>query len=315
MIDIRFNRELPNKITKPYISVIVPTFQRAELLRETLTTLVNQKTEVIYEIVVVDNDSEAISRSEEIVESFNSDIISYYRNGDNVGMFGNWNRGLELARGKWSTVVCDDDLVSDRFIEAAALNTTRGYNFIALGSVRFSDSGKLRNRSFFSKRAVVTKYDMIFKCACPPVGSFYKTEYAKEIGGFNSEIYPSADYDFYVRYINSFGSLFIDYSATYCYYRTVDNTSSKIETVYGFIEQDDIIRRSIVDSLTQKCSRAFWSSVSNHTKRRYIQHNLGKFSIEEREKLPRTSLGDIIYRVFRIKWKLYRYIVSNLFRG
>ena len=43
--------------------------------------------------------------------------ISYYKNKENLGMFGNWNRCLELARGEWVCILHSDDKIMPNYIE------------------------------------------------------------------------------------------------------------------------------------------------------------------------------------------------------
>ena len=40
-----------------------------------------------------------------------------YKNEKNLGIYGNWNRCLQLARGKWYTMLHDDDLLSNNFLK------------------------------------------------------------------------------------------------------------------------------------------------------------------------------------------------------
>lgn len=98
------------------ISVLIPTYKRAEYLEQTIDSAINQRdVNVNYEIVVVNNDPEADMSV--LIEKY-KDVpnTSFYINGKNIGMMGNWNRLLMLSKGKWIAYCHDDDMVKDNYI-------------------------------------------------------------------------------------------------------------------------------------------------------------------------------------------------------
>ena len=46
----------------------------------------------------------------------NTGKLRYYKNVQNIGLFGNWNRCFQLACGKWVVLLHDDDLIFDDFL-------------------------------------------------------------------------------------------------------------------------------------------------------------------------------------------------------
>lgn len=108
--------------SKPYITIAIPTYKRHQLLREAIDSAINQTNiPCEYEIIVVDNEVEfesgVYSETEEIVKRYNDERLLYYRNNDNLGMFGNWNRCIELARGEWVSFLHDDDIIIPDYLE------------------------------------------------------------------------------------------------------------------------------------------------------------------------------------------------------
>jgi len=67
------------------------------------------------------------------VNSFKDPRISFIRNETNIGLFGNWNRALEINTSPYLTIVPDDDLVSAKFIGTSveALDTYSSAAFSA----------------------------------------------------------------------------------------------------------------------------------------------------------------------------------------
>lgn len=91
----------------PLISVVIATRNRAELLRESLHSVISQTYKNI-EIIVVDDGSDDNTR--DVVESLDDDRIHYVRR-EHGGISAARNTGTECARGEWIAVHDDDDIM------------------------------------------------------------------------------------------------------------------------------------------------------------------------------------------------------------
>lgn len=87
------------------VSIIIPTCNRAHLLRFALKSAVEQDYRNI-EIVVSDNYS--IDNTEKIVKSFNSQNIVYIKTSKPLSMPDNWEFALAKASGEYVTCLTDD---------------------------------------------------------------------------------------------------------------------------------------------------------------------------------------------------------------
>ncbi len=87
-------------------SIVVPTRERADTLKYTLRTCVSQDFEN-YEIVVCDNCSS--SATKEVVDSFKSEKIKYFRSDKPLAMSENWELALSHAIGEYIIFIGDDD--------------------------------------------------------------------------------------------------------------------------------------------------------------------------------------------------------------
>lgn len=96
------------------ISVVIPTKNRAEVLRRSLGCAVNQ-TVPVDEIIVVDNNS--TDNTSEVVASFNDPRIVHFKSEVDVPITYNWILGIKAARGEWVKVIYDDDWVEENFVE------------------------------------------------------------------------------------------------------------------------------------------------------------------------------------------------------
>jgi glycosyltransferase involved in cell wall biosynthesis len=102
-------------IPRPLLSVMIPTFNRAEHLGQALASVLRQDLgSDQMQIEVVDNAS-TIGDSEAQTRTTGHNRVAYHRQPRNLGMVGNWNSCLERARGQWVHILHDDDYLLDGF--------------------------------------------------------------------------------------------------------------------------------------------------------------------------------------------------------
>ena len=89
----------------PLVSIIVTTYNRKKLLKETIDSILNQ-TFKDFELIVVDNFSNYDFFK--FIKSFNSDCITPFQNQNNGIIAINRNYGINKAKGKY-IAFCDDD--------------------------------------------------------------------------------------------------------------------------------------------------------------------------------------------------------------
>ncbi|MBU0961417.1 MAG: glycosyltransferase [Proteobacteria bacterium] len=99
---------MSSKQSPPKITVIVTTYNRAYLLRQTIASVLSQSFED-YELLVLDDSS--TDNTSEVVGSFSDHRITYIRNIKNLGFVNNWNKGLDVATGEYVIFPGDDDLL------------------------------------------------------------------------------------------------------------------------------------------------------------------------------------------------------------
>jgi len=99
----------------PKVSVLIPTYNYGHILHETIESVLAQ-TFTDFELVIVDNCS--TDNTEDVVRSYMSDPrVVYYKNDKNIGLAGNWNRCLELAKGEYIKMLCADDKLHPLLLE------------------------------------------------------------------------------------------------------------------------------------------------------------------------------------------------------
>lgn len=226
----------------PKITIAIPTYKRVDLLKEAIDSAVNQEDYSDYDIIVVDNNPERGCETEQLMGSYSNTKISYYKNSENLGMTGNWNRLFTLAKGDYVVMLHDDDLLLPCFI--------REVNSL---SIKLKDFGQIKplnfkwyeNKSllpdkipeFDGRISYVRDLDFYYgNHSGVPSGVLYDKEKVVNCGGFNPDFYPTADYCFNVLFskknevfiINKYMSI----------YRIGYNESLNYKTLESFIKND-----------------------------------------------------------------------------
>lgn len=98
---------------QPLVSVLIPTFNRRDYLKETLASVLRQSFDD-FEVIVSDNASEVDPG--DVVAGFADRRLRYYRNPANLGVTGNLLAAHGHARGKYVAVLGDDDLWDPQFL-------------------------------------------------------------------------------------------------------------------------------------------------------------------------------------------------------
>ncbi|MGF2034435.1 MAG: glycosyltransferase family 2 protein [Nostoc sp. CmiVER01] len=104
---------LSQESQQPLVSVIIPTYNRPEYLKQAITSAVKQTYQNI-EIIVSDNCSP--ENPQELVASFGDSRIIFWRHQQNVGMLANQQHGFKIARGKYVASLHDDDIWNEDFL-------------------------------------------------------------------------------------------------------------------------------------------------------------------------------------------------------
>lgn len=88
-----------------FISVIVPTYNRADLISETIESILNQ-TYKNFELIIVDDGS--TDNTEEVIRKFKDSRIKYIKTDNWGGPARPRNTGIKKAKGEY-IAFCDDD--------------------------------------------------------------------------------------------------------------------------------------------------------------------------------------------------------------
>jgi glycosyltransferase involved in cell wall biosynthesis len=96
------------------VTVAIPTFERPDLLSESLASVLGQ---TLREIEVVVSDNGRQPETEAVVASFGDPRVTYSPLEENIGPFGNVTRCLRLGTAPYIAILHDDDLLMPTSLE------------------------------------------------------------------------------------------------------------------------------------------------------------------------------------------------------
>jgi glycosyltransferase involved in cell wall biosynthesis len=102
-------------MSSPFFTIIIPTFNRAHLIRRTLESALSQKFES-YEIIVIDDGS--TDETAAVVAGISDPRLKYYYQ-QNRERGAARNHGIDLASGKYITFCDSDDLLLEDYLKNA----------------------------------------------------------------------------------------------------------------------------------------------------------------------------------------------------
>lgn len=185
------------------VTIAIPTYNGGEALAQAVNSALAQVGYDDYNILIVDNNPESTLSLSEFSSSVfvdNSEDrrsrISIYCNEQNIGMCGNWNRCLELSKSKWTVMLHDDDSILSNYLKEVMKIVDARPNAGIVQTARTDyhipniESAKLP----FERFCLLDIFPGGQLHA--PTGMLMRTEYIKNLGGWNENHTNLFDYWF-----------------------------------------------------------------------------------------------------------------------
>lgn len=229
-----------NRADDSLVTIGIPTYKRASTLKESIDSAITQCCNFNYDIIVVDNNPERNDETEILMKDYASNLhISYYKNTQNLGMGGNWNRIAELSKTTWVVFLHDDDLLAPSFL-ADMIKVATQYQADVVNSAFKLWYEKKGNKPelVFKKKAYqiirsTLEANFFTNRAGMPTGILCKREvYIKE-GGVKDDYYPSIDWIYSSRLSSKYR--FLLYEKELTIYRYSLNAMRKKETLEAYL--------------------------------------------------------------------------------
>ena len=185
---------------RPFFSVIIPTFNRSELLRIAIKSVLNQ-TYRNFELYVIDDHSTDDTKN--IVKTFKDNRLKYFLNDRGRGGAGTRNCGIFKAQGEWIAFLDDDDFwitnklqIQYKKIQSVDDSTGLIYSGFTLKSSRKRWNGHVKLPKRRGTLHNVLLYD---NCIGGLSNVVIRTNLLKSLGGFDERFSAHQDLDVYVR--------------------------------------------------------------------------------------------------------------------
>lgn len=223
----------------PQITIAIPTYKRPDLLREALDSALNQTDYFNYEVIVVDNNPERDCDTEIMLMTYaNNERLSYFKNVENLGMEGNWNRCIILSKSNFVVLLHDDDLLLHNFLTETKDKLLKNKNIAVLKPGQFQlKNDKIFNESTLSKNNKLKRLNLWdginHNVYGAPTGVVLNKEIFMKSGGFNSSFYPISDYVLFANLAMTSNFYFLNKPLSI--YRWIENESLNANTLENFI--------------------------------------------------------------------------------
>ena len=178
------------------ISVIIPTFDRCELLRRALDSVLKQ-TQKPREIIVVDNGSK--DHTYEMVSSLFSNVI--YLKKKKKGVSASRNRGISSAKSNWIALLDSDDVWKPEKLEkqiAFNINNPK-YRLIHTNEIWYRNNKFLNQLKKHKKSGGDIFKNSLSLCCISPSSTLIKKEIFSDYGYFDESLEVCEDYDMWIR--------------------------------------------------------------------------------------------------------------------
>ncbi len=192
-------------------TIIMPIYQHPDYLEEALDSALNQNYRGKYAILIVDNDPTGKTGSLEIVKKKKSDKIVFFRNESNIGVAGNWNRGVELAKSKYITFLHDDDTICcDTLQILVNYEKETGSDIAILPMMNLIDE-ESRVIKKTDKTRGLERLRLLDALTINSYGNgeaaLLPRQQVMDIGGFPESFYPCLDYAFFIKLLYYYGAV------------------------------------------------------------------------------------------------------------
>jgi len=182
------------------ISVIIPTYNRSQLLIDTVQSVLDQ-TYQDFEIIIIDDASTDDTKSvaEQLIAS--DSRIRYYRQKENKRAPAARNLGLEMATGNYIQFLDSDDLLLNKKFEETVkvINGKTKYDAVITQTVIFGEQdgfwGNLPNKDSANLLLSYVKGDIKWQTAAP----VWDKIFLQKIGGFKEDLWASQEYELHLR--------------------------------------------------------------------------------------------------------------------
>jgi glycosyltransferase involved in cell wall biosynthesis len=190
-----------NPFPQPLVSIIIPTFNRPDSLRETLESVLAQTCRNFEAIVINDGGADVSG----VIAVVNNDKrIVYLQHSENKGLAAARNTAIRAAHGKYVAYLDDDDIYYPEHLE-----TLVGFLESSNYKVAYTDSYQA-DQTWMSDRYITTRKEIIYSCDfsrekllirnyIPILNLVYRIDLLDDVGLFDETLGTHEDWELLIR--------------------------------------------------------------------------------------------------------------------
>jgi glycosyltransferase involved in cell wall biosynthesis len=180
----------------PMVSVILPTYNRAWIVKESILSVLAQ-TFQDYELIVVDDGSTDDTRI--ILDEFQDRIMVIHR--ENSGVSSARNHGVAAAKGKWIAFLDSDDLwmPGKLAVQMEFFLSNPDVRICQTDEIWIRNGCRINPKKYHKKPSGDIFLPSLSLCLVSPSAVMMEKEFFNQMGGFDETLPSCEDYDFWLR--------------------------------------------------------------------------------------------------------------------
>ena len=232
----------------PKVSVIIPAYNAAPFIRETLASVFNQ-TYKDFEVVIVDDGS--TDETAEILASYGDRIR--WATKEHQGQASAVNRAVSMARGEYFAYFDADDIMLPKKLEIQAryLDEHPEVDAVYSSDKYYCES---REQTVRKRSNPLDSFNLLQDCFILRTAVMHRRACVERLGPFKEKITGSDDWDMWVRISEHYRMDFIDQvlSEYRIHGKNISQTRPKRLDHYRWV------RKIIVEDACERRGRPFW---------------------------------------------------------
>jgi len=276
------------------VSVIIPTYNRANLLRDSIDSVLAQRYQE-FQLIVIDDGS--TDETEKTVSRFRDSRITY-RYQENMGQSCARNTGLRMAEGEYVAFLDSDNVWVDTRLQrhVALLQQNESYDAVYGISIPFPVRARNAQDQIERPSGWITRA-LLLRNFIPFNSVLIRKHLIDYIGGFDESLRSAEDYDLWLR-VSVYGRFLSDPQVSTLYRITPGSISSNLSV--NFEANRNILRRFLAQhpdygSFFQRSLT--WSSFYDSTSEQW--YGAGYYG---------RALADGLRSIAYAPWRLNRYV-------
>jgi len=238
---------IDNPTIESEITIGIPTYKRSQTLAQTIESVFGQLTQTKFNIIVSDSNSERNDQTEQFMSKYSAICgLKYYKHKTTITAIDNWNKLLLLCKTKYLVMIHDDDVLLPQFLDAMLLiiSHTPKASFIKCASYKWEGD----NSQYIAEKEGMLYHlclnNLFWSFYLAPTGCLIDVCAIKNIGGFDKNASPAADYVTVIKLLLNNKDVYF-YDRKLIKYRVVGNATSLPATKIRLTQIDVVVKTEL----------------------------------------------------------------------